>query len=57
MNKKEFVNMMVQHPELESDLFIRGFLITDKKFNSLDDFPFYGNWKVEAMAGFYFMSH
>lgn len=57
MNKKEFVNMMVQHPELESDLFIRGFLITDKKFNSLDDFPFYGNWKVEEFAGFYFMSH
>ena len=43
--------------DLKKDLFIRGFLITSKKFDNTDEFPFYGNWLVEEHKGFYFMAH
>lgn len=52
-NIKEVLSI---HPELKKDLFIRGFLITDKKLDTTD-FPFYGNWKVEEHQGYYFMAH
>lgn len=57
MKKTEFINMLEKNPELKKDLFIRGFLITDKKIEGLAEFPFYGNWRVEKHAGYYFMAH
>ncbi len=57
MNTQEFIYMLDKNPELKKDLFIRGFLITDKEIENLDEFPFYGNWKVEQHGGFYFMGH
>lgn len=57
MTNQEFVCMLDKNPGLKQDLFIRGFLITDKKVNNLDEFPFYGNWKLEKHGGFYFMGH
>lgn len=57
MKKTEFIKMLEQNPELKKDLFIRGFLITDKKFNNLSEFPFYGNWSVKESSGYFFMAH
>ena len=48
--------VLLSHPELKKDLFIRGFLITDKEI-STDEFPFYGNWRTERHSGYYFMAH
>ena len=42
---------------MKKDLFIRGFLITDKKINDVSGFPFYGNWEVKESSGYYFMAH
>ena len=57
MNKIDFIDMLEQNHELKKDLFIRGFLITNKKINNIYEFPFYGNWKVFEVNGFYFMAH
>lgn len=57
MKKKQFIQMLEDHPELKKDLFIRGFLITDHEIGSLDGFPFYSNWTMEKNNGFYFMAH
>ncbi|EOS39930.1 hypothetical protein D3Z53_07455 [Lachnospiraceae bacterium] len=57
MEKQEFIKMLSEHKELQADLFIRGFLVTDKKIQDLDAFPFYGNWRTEEHDGYYFMAH
>lgn len=57
MKKKEFINMLEENPDLKKDLFIRGFLITDKKFEDISSFPFYGNWNVIESSGYFFMAH
>lgn len=55
MNSK-IKEVLSSHPELQKDLFVRGFLITDKKLET-SDFPFYGNWRTEFHCGYYFMAH
>ena len=57
MDNKAFMDLLDKNEELKQDLFIRGFLLTNKKIEETDDFPFYGNWKVEKHGKFYFMSH
>lgn len=57
MDKMSFIELLEQHPELKQDVFVRGFLITDKKMDKLDGFPFYGNWKKEMHGGYCFMAH
>ena len=57
LKKKEFLAMLEENTDLKKDLFIRGFLITDKKITNLEEFPFYGNWRVEEHKGLYFMAH
>ena len=44
-------------PDLQKFLFIRGFLITDKKIENLEAFPFYGNWNETQRDGYYFYTH
>nr|WP_302135390.1 asparagine synthase-related protein [uncultured Schaedlerella sp.] len=56
-NKTKFVEMLSEHKDLQENLFIRGFLITDQRIEKLDEFPFYGNWKVEKHQNYYFMVH
>lgn len=46
-----------KRPELQKFLFIRGFLVTDKKIENLDDFPFYKNWNETQRDGYYFYTH
>ena len=57
MNNTVLKNILSENKELQKDLFIRGFLITDKEITDMDAFPFYGNWKVEQHGGFFFYSH
>lgn len=57
MDTGDFVAMLEKNPHLKRDLFIRGFLITNRKINDLSQFPFYNNWKCEEHAGFYFLAH
>ena len=57
MNRAEFINMLEKNPQLKKDLFIRGFLITDKRIKDTSTFPFYGNWKIKESSGYYFMAH
>lgn len=57
MAVKNIKEILKCHPYLKSDLFIRGFLITDKEQIMLNDFPFYGNWNVEKHGNYYFMAH
>ena len=57
MNNDQFKHMLELHPELKQDLFIRGFLITDRDSIDMDQFPFYGNWKLEKHGRYNFMAH
>lgn len=57
MNKNEFISMLDKNPSLKQDLFIRGFLVTNKKIENLDNFPFYGIWSQNERGGYYFLTH
>ena len=57
MDNCEFMKLMEKYEELKKDLFIRGFLITDTCMENLEDFPFYGTWRVEKHDKYYFMAH
>lgn len=57
MDNSELKMILSKNPELQKDLFIRGFLITDQEIADLNEFPFYGNWKMEEHAGYYFLGH
>ena len=57
MKLNDIKTILESKPYLKSDLFIRGFLITDKEQTNLNDFPFYGNWNVEKHGKYYFMAH
>lgn len=57
MNNKQFEQMLEQHPQLKQDVFIRGFLITDRELKNLKDFPFYGNWQEKVHCGWHFLTH
>lgn len=57
MDNIEFIQMLEQHPYLQKDLFIRGFLITDRLIEDLQSFPFYGNWRAEKHGKYYFLAH
>ena len=57
LDKTEFLQMLDKNIEMRKDLFIRGFLLTDRKIEDLEVFPFYGNWRLEQHGGYYFMAH
>lgn len=57
MEHSEFISMLEKSPSLKQDLFIRGFLVTDKKQEALNGFPFYGNWREEKHSGYHFLAH
>lgn len=46
-----------KRPELQKFLFIRGFLVSDKKIENINHFPFYGNWNEKQKDGCYFYTH
>lgn len=57
MTNANLKNILNNNKELQKDLFIRGFLVTDVEVSDLDAFPFYSNWKVAKANKFYFISH
>lgn len=57
MEDKKILSILNNNPQLQKDLFIRGFLVTDKKPENTQNFPFYGNWHIEEHCGFYFCAH
>ena len=56
MGRNEIRSVLENHPELKKDLFIRGFLITDQ-FLDTEEYPFFGNWRMEEHGGFSFLAH
>lgn len=46
-----------KRPDLCDYLFIRGFLVSDRKMENLDRFPFYSNWNEAEKDGYYFYTH
>lgn len=57
MNNTDFEQLIENYDYLKQDLFIRGFLVTDRSNVDLSDFPFYGNWRTEKHCEYYFMAH
>lgn len=57
MEHDHILKTLEDHPELKSDLFIRGFLITDAPDIELKAHPFYGMWRVEQAGAFRFIAH
>lgn len=57
METTEFKRMLEGKANLQDDLFIRGFLITDRKIEDKNEFPFYGNWLVTEVKNYYFLCH
>ena len=57
MDKNELIAMLEKNPDLKQYLFIRGFLITNKRIDNLSEFPFYGNWIKETIYCFNFIVH
>ena len=56
MDKNQMMSMLENRVDLQKYLFIRGFLITDKKLD-LQSFPFYNNWQVESFGGYNYYTH
>ncbi|MDO5557636.1 MAG: 7-cyano-7-deazaguanine synthase [Clostridia bacterium] len=54
MEKKvENIKKILQEkPEYRETLFRRGYLITDRKIDNTDEYPFYDNWKVHKIKTF-----
>lgn len=57
MNNVNFIKMLDKNPVLKKDLFIRGFLISNKEIDNINKFPFYGNWKQEKHGDYFFLVH
>lgn len=52
--KDEIKSELDKNPKYREMLFRRGYLLTDKKLNSLDEYPFYGIWS-EIRVDKYFL--
>lgn len=57
MIRQDIKILLENREDLQKDLFIRGFLITDKQLDTYDAFPFYGNWAVKQYGKYFFASH
>ncbi len=57
MNNLEFQKLLADNPHLQENLFIRGFLVTDRAIEGLEEFPFYGNWRAEEIGKYHFLAH
>ena len=54
MNVRE---VLEQYPAFREDLFIRGFLVTDRTDIQTEEFPFYGAWHARRVSGLQCMWH
>lgn len=49
---EELKKMLSGHKELQGNLFIRGFLVTDRKIQDLNEFPFMETGRVKSIVAF-----
>lgn len=56
MNNSNLKSQLYSRPDLQPYLFRRGFIVSQQQFD-MNSFPFYGNWNVEKLGGYYFMTH
>lgn len=57
MNRQDLCEVLSGREDLQKNLFIRGFLITDQSIENVNSFPFYGNWEFAYHGGFCFAHH
>lgn len=57
MNRQHISELLSNREDLQKDLFIRGFLITDQIIEDVASFPFYGNWEISYFGGYCFAHH
>ena len=56
--EKDFISMIEKKTDLQQYLFVRGFMLTNKKDVNLESFPFFGNWnKTELTSGYCAYTH
>lgn len=49
--------LLSEKPEIQRKLYVNGFLISNELFEIKSDYPFYGNWNVKRIRGFYLFAH
>ncbi len=57
MKTEMIKRLLSQRPELQKELFIRGFMITTQKLENIDEFPFYGNWVFHPFGDYLVCGH
>lgn len=45
-NANAIKKILEQYPQYQEDLFSRGYLVTSRVFDNLNDYPFYNKWKM-----------
>ena len=51
MNKSEEIKeILVEYPQYQEALFVRGYLITNDDFSNLNSYPFYGYWNHSELG-------
>ncbi|MFI3305471.1 MAG: hypothetical protein R3Y68_03020 [Rikenellaceae bacterium] len=56
MNRSNLKEQLDVRVDLRNLLFRRGFIVTQQQLD-MESFPFYGNWNVEKLGEYYFMTH
>lgn len=51
---EDFKKMADSHKDLQKYIFVRGFFVSDNKNININEFPFYGNWKVTKITDKYY---
>ena len=53
MNKADNIKSILEdYPEYQETLFIKGYLVTNKLFDDLNEYPFYSNWEQSKCGTF-----
>lgn len=58
---EEIKKTLEEYPQYRAQLYCKGFLLTNRYYENLDDYPFYGNWKCEEInnngTSYYMYTH
>ena len=50
-------NILEKHPEYKRKLFVRGYIVSNDKYGSINEFPFYSNWNEFVFGDFNIRVH
>lgn len=56
-SKEDIIDLLDRFPEYKRNLFIRGYVVSNDKFNSIEEFPFYSNWNELSFGCFNIRVH